>query len=404
MVYQLDGIKYLYSFEKDSILDGGFSAYFVDPLFNRVVVKKADYLGCYTHPYYGAKYIKIKIPTFKELVIEERGGDAFLGYILTTDGKEYFYCFDNAKALDSMTVSPALRKLIPNGTPYLTKTFDKLKTGELCFVSDTYSKLLVQSSDGKKVDEVNLEYAAQKDRVTVIASNDFWYVNPISYFTPDTSFVEMYYRSKYDKIIPLEYSAFLGISGKEKWLVKYDEVNSKYKSPERIYFKGEKFIDTGGGFVVDISATSKPDFRFIKYHSRIFRLCCNPKTGKWESVSLTYLPVLGFEADSILLYADQTNEEAIVYKKNGKVFAFDIDDEQIYEMKDGKYFVSPTNRRIVFQSNESLITSFDKSGIYHLPGMTNYKLKSIRNLLLATVEFEKGNKRTMILNHEYRCK
>jgi len=404
MIFQQGGVKYFYSFEKDSILDTGFTEYYPESRFNRAVIKKDGYLGCFTHPGYGSTYKKLNFPNLKGTHIFKWPSDAFLGYVTTTDGKEYYYNFDGGEPMDSMVVSPELQRLIPNGHPYLRRTFDKLKTGEFCFLDSKSKKMLVQSPQGTNVMQIDLDYAAQNSYMTALAHNDFWYINPISYFYPDTSFVVMHNRSKYDKIIPLEYDAYLGIRGEQKWFVNYNEAESKYHAPVPVEFKGDKFVDSGAGLIIDISESSKPDLRFIKYHSRIFRLCCNPKTGQWEQIPLTCRPTEGFEADTILLYAQQTDEEMIVYSRNGEVFAYDIDDEIIYRIKDGKYAVSPIDDRVVFLSGDYLFLHGSYGSEKHyVPGAIDFTLKPMGRQLITTVDFGGGKIVTKILNKSIKC-
>lgn len=129
---------------------------------------------------------------------------------------------------------------------------------------------------------------------------------------------------------------------------KSNELNSKYETPSPISFKGDKFVDSGGGFIIDVSETSKPVLRYIKYNSRFFQLICNPITKKWEPKQLTYQPLEGFEADSILVYPHQIRGNAIVFSRNEEVFVLDINRDKIHKVKNGKYFISPVDKELIF--------------------------------------------------------
>jgi hypothetical protein len=405
VVCQLKGKKYLYSMERDSILDQGFTRYYKDNMFARVLIVTDTYLGCLTHPFLtGKRYGRLPISNVIDVSINENGSDAFSGYIITRASKEYLIFFDMAEISDSMVVSPELRRMMPDGFPYIKKMFDVSESGEFCFLNTERAELIAQSPDGKKTTKTALEFAAVNEGITVFATRDYWYVNPEYYYREATSKVRVFHRYLYDKIIPLRRNTLLAIRGKSKWLVIFDESTEKFLPPVPVAFSAENFTDTGGGLIIDESKNGQPDLRFLHYHSNFLRLACNRKTGEWESVPLSNQYVEGFQAQTLLLTADQTDGSTIVYSNKGDVYVFHIQIEKAMQVKDGKYMVSPQDGKVIFLSGDYLYTGFGIGSEYYVPGAIGFSLQTIRNSTIASVDFGGGRFKTILLNDGQTCR
>jgi hypothetical protein len=312
--------------------------------------------------------------------------------------------FDMAEISDSMVVSPELRRMMPDGFPYIKKVFDVSESGDLCFINTERTELIAQSPDGKNITKTSLEYAAVNEGITVIATRDYWYVNPEHYYREGPSKVRVFHRYLYDELIPLRTNTLLAIRGKSKWLVIFDKSTEKFLPPVPVAFPAENFTDTGGGLIIDESTNGLPDLRFLHYYSNFLRLTCNRKTGEWESVPLSNLYVEGFQAQTLLLTADQTDGHTIVYSYQGDVYVFHIQVEEVRRVKDGKYMVSPEDGKVIFLSGDYLYTGHGFGENYYVPGAVGFTIKTFRNISIAFVDFGGGRFKTIILHSGLACK